>query len=226
VTYQQRTKRKKAKKGLFVIALVIFCGRLIGWWYFGPDVKVYVEGSFTEDEVQANIYADVYVSCLKGFGVQLIYHPNQLTVQSVEENEEFLYTPLKILNRYRNSFEMTQIDLPEMTTPFESVYFVGNIPEYDCAKTSDCEACITGKRNLIGTVNLSRVEHAMPFDPSYLFITFASGNNTTDSMRDFDKDVGYTTARTGSSNVRLDGSAVKFGSIRINEASQEEAGQL
>ena len=147
------------------------------------------------------------MSCLKGFGVQLIYHPNQLTVESTEEIEdflsldlgllqagasmkgEFLYTPLEILNRYLISFEVTPYDLPDTTTPFESVFFVGNIPEEDCDNASDCQACISDKHVLIGKVTFSRIQNKMPFDPSYLFITFASGNNTSDPLRDFDIDL-------------------------------------
>jgi len=211
---------KKRESAFFLLAVVLFCGRVIGWWYFGPDVTVYVEGSYTENSVEAHIYADVYVSCLKGFGVQLIYLPNQLKVESIEENDDFLYTPLSILNHYED-MRTTPIDLPETSTPFESVYFVGNIQDSDDCKTSGrCNIeCISDKRVLLGTVNFLRTEHSMPFDPSYLFITFASGNNTTDPMRDFDKDIGRTSYRTGSSNVRLHGREVTFGPIRIEDIS-------
>ena len=212
-------KRKKAKKGYIFLFLTFFTSGLFYWWLFIPEVKVYVEGIYTENEVQANIYADVYVSCLKGFGVQLIYHPNQLTVESAEENSDFLYTPEKILNRYRNEFEVTNIDLPDTTTPFESIFFVGNVPETDCGQGTGCQACISDKHVLIGKVTFSRIENKMPFDPSYLFITFASGNNTSDPLRDFDKDIGRTSMRTGSSNVRLNGKDVKFGSITFKEAA-------
>jgi len=220
MTYEPRLKRQKTKKGLFLLFLVIFSGRMVCWWLFGPDVKVYVEGSYTDYEVQADIYADVYVSCLKGFGVQLIYHPNQLTVASAEEMDDFLYTPDHILDHY-SKLKATPIDLPDTTTPFESVVFVGNIQDSDiCRNSGRCNSsCINGRRVLLGTVNFNRVEHEMPFDPSYLFITFASGNNTTDPMRDFDKDIGHMSMKTGSSNVRLEGNEVKFGSIRIKESS-------
>ena len=219
--YQPRLKRPKTKKLLFLLFLVIFSGRMVCWWLFGPDVKVYVEGSYTDYEVQADIYADVYVSCLKGFGVQLIYQPLQLTVASAEENDEFLYTPDNKINDYNSRFGVTPIDLPDTGTPFESVYFVGNIQDSDiCRNSGRCNiSCINGKRVLLGTVTFNRVEHQMPFDPSYLFITFASGNNTTDPMRDFDKDIGRTSYKTGSSNVRLEGNEVKFDSIRIKESS-------
>ena len=218
--HQDRIKNKKVKNRLILLALVIFCGRIIGWLYFGPDVKVYVEGSYTENRVEANIYADVYVSCLKGFGVQLIYLPNQLNVESIEENDDFLYTPLSILNHYED-MRTTPIDLPETSTPFESVYFVGNIQNSDdCKKSGHCNIeCISDRRVLLGTVLFNRTEHSIPFDPSYLFITFASGNNTTDPMRDFDKDIGRTSYRTGSSNVRLHGRKVKFGPIRFEDIS-------
>ncbi|MGV7224611.1 MAG: hypothetical protein ACQ9MH_24235 [Nitrospinales bacterium] len=218
MTYEPRLKRPKTKKPLFLLFLVIFSGRMVCWWLFGPDVKVYVEGSYTDYEVQADIYADVYVSCLQGFGVQIFYQPLQLTVASAEENDDFLYTPDHILNHY-NKLKATPIDLPDTATPLEGVVFVGNIPDKGCGNKPGCRACITGRRVLLGTVTFNRVEHEMPFDPSNLFITFASGNNTTDPLRDFDKDIGHMSMKTGSSNVRLEGNQVKFGSIRIKESS-------
>jgi len=140
-------------------------------------------------------------------------------VESAEEIDDFLYTSMDVINRYQNSFEMTPIDLLDTTTPYESIFFVGYKPKDECGKNDLCQACITDKRVLIGKVTFSRVENKMPFDPSYLFITFASGNNTTDPMRDFDKDIGRMSMETGSSNVRLHGKDVKFGPISIKEAS-------
>jgi hypothetical protein len=221
MTHEPRIKRQKSKKSLFLLFLVIFSGRMACWWLFGPDVTVYVEGSYTDYEVQADIYADVHVSCLKGFGVKLVYQPLQLAVARAEENDEFLYTPDNKINEYNSRFGVTPIDLPDTGTPFESVYFVGNISDSDdCRNSGRCNiSCINGRRVLLGTVTFNRVEHEMPFDPSFLFITFASGNNTTDPLRDFDKDIGHMSMKTGSSNVRLDGDQVKFGSIRIKESS-------
>ncbi len=91
--------------------------------------------------------------------------------------------------------------------------------EEDCNQVTGCQACISGKRVLIGKVTFSRVENKMPFDPSHLFITFASGNNTSNHLRDFAKDIGRTSMRTGSSNVRLHGNDVKFGPITFEETS-------
>jgi len=161
---------------------------------------------------------EVYVSCLTGFGVQLIYNPNYLTVESAEVDDDFLYTTDEIINRYNEQFAVTQYTLPDTTAPHESVFFVGYKPEEDCNQATGCKACISDNRVLLGQVTFIRVEHSMPFNPSHLLITFASGNNTSDSLRDFDKDIGRMSMRTGSSNVRLHGDDVKFGSITFEEA--------
>ena len=126
-----------------------------------------------------------------------------------------------VINDYNTRFEVTTIDLPDTDTPFESVFFKGQVQDSGiCKETGRCNlSCISGRRVLQGTVKFNRAEHEMLFDPSYLFITFASGNNTTGGLHDFDKDVGNSSTRTGTSNARLDGNAVKFGSTRIEEAS-------
>ncbi len=212
------SNKKNTKKAIIIVVLTILSCALIYWWLFTPDVKIYVEGTYTENEVQAHVYADVNVSCLKGFGVQLIYHPNQLTIESVVGNEDFLYLPDEKILSYNDRFGVTPYKLPVTSTPFQNIFFVGNIAAENCQKPDDCHHCISGKHILLGKVTFSRVENKMPFDPSHLFITFASGNNTSDPLRDFDKDIGRTSWRTGSSNVRLHGSDVKFGSIKFKEA--------
>jgi len=59
-TNEKTPKVKKVKKVYILLPLLIFSSGLIYWWFFTPDVKVYVEVVYTPTEVQAYIFADVY----------------------------------------------------------------------------------------------------------------------------------------------------------------------
>ena len=68
---ESQSKQKGSKMGPLILILIpLLIAAYTVYKYFSPDVNVYVEGSYTQTEAVAYVYADVNVSCLYKFGVK------------------------------------------------------------------------------------------------------------------------------------------------------------
>lgn len=219
ITREPQTKQKGPRKGgLISILILLLVIAFVVYKYFSPDVKVYVEGTYTENEVEAYVYADVNVSCLNTFGAQLIYHPSQFSIIEVELNDELWYHGDKAIYDAIKNIEHLPPEVPETDAPFDEIFFSG-MKIYECDGYEFCRRCISGKKILLGKVTFSRNDTTMPFDPSFLFIAPIRGNDGNDKYRyDFIKADGPQKSRNPGSRKYLKSRKVKCGPIKFKEA--------
>ena len=152
---------------LFVVAVKI-------WLYFSSDVKVWVEGTYTEQEILAKIYADIEIPCLTSFGFQFIYHPKQLKIDYIQSDENFCYTANYSSFHDFERLKFKPYNLKNIDSSFENIIFVGSKSSNGCNRPDRRNyTCIFGKKTLLGEIKFKRTEHSMPFDPSLIYITFA-----------------------------------------------------
>ena len=184
------------------------------WIDFSPDVRVWVEGTYTENDVNARIYTDIELPCLTDFGVQLLYHTQQLRVENVVGNDELCYfeNHSSYLNYER--LKLKPYNLREIDRSFDTIYFVGNRGANGCntGRKSD-SLCIFGNKILIGEVDFKRTEHSMPFNSSLIYITFSSNPEKEFRERSMDK-----LKNNIDDTDPLKPNKIRFGPVTINES--------
>lgn len=117
------------------------------------DVSVYAEGAYTDSEIAVYIYADI-TDPIVSYGVKLTYDPDEVGSPTAVKNDDTWYfgtaaSPLATPNAD-----------PDVSTQGEVVIVGGKLDE--SAPTEG----VVGDRQLMAVVTFTRMDAAMPFEPT------------------------------------------------------------